>query len=89
MNNECGQGTWYSLPYDGDSAARAEARQLAEDLVSSRRPANSGYWWIRQYWTGSVPPSTTGLDGTHSQLVDEHYFYDPLDISIAFYSLPQ
>jgi hypothetical protein len=85
MNSECGQRTWYSLPYDQDIAANPETRQLTRDLLGKKLPVGAGYWWIRQFWAGSLAPTASELAGDRFELASEYYFYDPLGISISFY----
>ena len=87
MNNECGQGVWYSLPYDADMASNADARQLVNNLATQILSSISGYWLIEQFWSNSISPNELLITSNgRFRLLKKEYFYDPFKIFIGLYS---
>lgn len=85
-NNECGQGIWYSLPYNTDIASNAVAIQLINHLTTRVLPAKPSYWLIEQVWSDSTPLNAQLITTVeHYKLIKEKYLTIPYKIFVGYY----
>jgi hypothetical protein len=85
MNSECGQTTWYSLPYNDEVTPNPEAEQLLSNLPTQIIPPGSGIWFVDQFWSKSYVPETEGILFNNYKLTDEKYFYNNFNTFVGHY----
>lgn len=84
MNNECGQGVWYSLPLSADGELDPVARTLVDDLFATRIDPEKGVWLIEQEWINSISPAKSSPSFARYELGSEEYFPE-LQVRILHY----
>jgi hypothetical protein len=85
MNEECGQGSWYSLPYED----APNSATLAQALVSSKIPSGTRYWLVRQTWTDAAAPDTASPLRGSDRLLQMKTFDAPYPVLVAAYQMGQ
>lgn len=86
MNYECGQKTWYSLPYKTESTANSDAIALLRNIATQSVVSGSGIWFIDQFWSQSFEPQTEGLPLNNYNLSYKKYFYNTFNIFAGYYT---
>ena len=85
MDGECGQKTWYSLPYHGVQASGAQLRERANDLIVQAVPPGARYWMLQQFWSATLEPGAESLAVPGDQQLSEQTFLSPVQMVIASY----
>ncbi len=78
MNAECGQRTWYSLPYE--NAPEAAARFIAQKILAGRH-----YWLIQQYWGEYFAPDASSAAAQGDVLLQQETLAAPYHLWIGSY----
>jgi hypothetical protein len=86
MNYECGQKTWYSLPYNENITSSPAAVQLLSTLTAQNVSPGSGIWFIGQFWSKSFVPETDGMPLHNYDLTYAKYFYNSFYIFVGYYT---
>ena len=84
MNNECGQGTWYSLPLSEDVRLNPTACSLVDNLFAKRIGSEKGVWLVEQSWINSFSPAKASPFFVKYKLGSEEFFPE-LQIRISHY----
>ena len=85
INYECGQTTWYSLPYTDEMMLNPETKQQLLNLPTQIVSPGSGIWFVDQFWSKSYLPETEGISLNNYKLTDENYFYNNFNIFLGHY----
>ena len=85
MNNECGQMTWYSLPYNEEATSNPAAVRLLSSLTALNVAPGSGIWFVDQFWSKSFAPETDGIPLNNYDLAYDKYFYNTFNIFVGYY----
>ena len=83
MNRECGQRTWYSLPYE-DVADSSAVKLIAEKI-----PEGARYWIIQQFWSETFAPEQSILATGGDRLLQAEFITSPYHLFIASYKRGQ